>query len=490
MEQSQATNANGTGYSGYRGLPPLVGMHTMEEAAAKGLSVEQSVARLKRLHWSLKRLHGILVSRIASIPVYELKMAFSLHAYYCADHAANLAARVREMREPPYRLDEPPHKMLDLFFDEIAAAPEIESLVTGLYAYAFPAVAEAAAQLRDATNRLLDHQTFRVCRMACVELQDVLDYGKEALLVLAPGHAAGQLGDWSGCLERCLAAAGGLSGTGPFATEAVAPVYSTTPRRYDGMVQRDERFKDPYNMGVNAEAMLFDPTIDALPKTLMLYFKRMREIDVPEMMSSILAETKDKPWEYYRDMSRQMWDEARHAMMGELGFVALGIDWRQIPFNFTWSLNLNTMLTPLERHAVLFTIEQGLMPRKNGKEHEWQIAIESRSPLSALIQDYDWADEIVHARIGRQWLTEDLGSQAKALEFGDKVWSKALTDWGKWREDGLTQHENWWPEIYRQACSKWGVAPDPEILAYNKTYENTRADLKPVVAEAVGAASA
>jgi hypothetical protein len=208
------------------------------------------------------------------------------------------------------------------------------------------------------------------------------------------------------------------------------------------------------------------------------------------MMSSILAETKDKPWEYYRDMSRQMWDEARHAMMGELGFVALGIDWRQIPFNFTWSLNLNTMLTPLERHAVLFTIEQGLMPRKNGKEHEWQIAIESRSPLSALIQDYDWADEIVHARIGRQWLTEDLGSQAKALEFGDKVWSKALTDWGKWREDGLTQHENWWPEIYRQACSKWGVAPDPEILAYNKTYENTRADLKPVVAEAVGAASA
>jgi hypothetical protein len=472
-------------YTGYRGLPPLVGMHTMEEAAAKGLTVEESVTRLKRLHWSLKRLHGILVSRIASTPIYELKMAFSLHAYYCADHAAALAARVREMREPPYRLDESPDKMLDLFFDEIAAAPGIDSLVTGVYGYAFPAVAEGAAELMNDTNKLLDHQTFRVCRMACVELADVLSYGAEAVKCLAPEHGIGELGAWSRTLERALAAAGGLCGSSPASGELVQLVYSSNPRPYDGVVQRDERFKDPYNMGVNAEAMLFDPEIDPLPKTLMLYFKRMREIDVPEMMSSILAETKDKPWEYYRDMSRQMWDEARHAMMGELGFASLGIDWRQIPFNFTWSLNLNTLLTPLERHAVLFTIEQGLMPKKNGKEHEWQIATESHIPLSARIQDYDWADEIVHARIGRQWLTEEIGSQAKVLEFGDRVWSKALTDWAKWREEGLTEHANWWPEIYQQACKKWGIAPDPELLAYNKTYENTRPDLKPVAVASV-----
>ena len=26
-------------------------------------------------------------------------------------------------------------------------------------------------------------------------------------------------------------------------------------------------------------------------------------------------------------MTRQLWDEARHAMMGEVGFASLGIDW-------------------------------------------------------------------------------------------------------------------------------------------------------------------
>ncbi len=35
------------------------------------------------------------------MPIYELKMAFSLHAHYCAEHADSFAKRVREMRQPP-----------------------------------------------------------------------------------------------------------------------------------------------------------------------------------------------------------------------------------------------------------------------------------------------------------------------------------------------------------------------------------------------------
>ena len=48
-------------------------------------------------------------------------------------------------------------------------------------------------------------------------------------------------------------------------------------------------------------------------------------------------------------------------MMGEVGFVALGIDWTQARITHNWSLRLNTECTPLERHAVLYFIEQGLM---------------------------------------------------------------------------------------------------------------------------------
>jgi hypothetical protein len=407
-------------------------------------------------------------------------MAFSLHAHYCAEHIGEIATRVREMRQPPYGLEVSPDASLDLFFDEILAAPAVEPLLLGLYERAVPAVIRALEHLMQDTNRLFDHSTYRICRLTLVEMQDVQAYGVEAVRCLVSEEQRAELQPWLAVLDRMLAAAGDLDGKQAPTGEVVVRQFSEPPYKYDPVPKRDDRFKDPYNMGVNAEAMLFNPNIQPLPKTIMLYFKRMREIDVPEMMASILAEAGDKPWEYYRDMTRQLWDEARHAMMGETGFVSLGIDWSNVPFNFTWSLGLNTMLTSKERHAVLYTIEQGLMPKKTGKEYEWEVAVATADPLTAMIQDYDWADEILHAKIGREWIVPEIGSQAEAMAYGDKAWSKILIDWKKWKEDGLTDHRNWWPDIYRTACQHWGVEPDPQLLAYSTTYESTRADLKEV----------
>ena len=180
-------------------------------------------------------------------------------------------------------------------------------------------------------------------------------------------------------------------------------------------------------------------------------------------------------------MTRQLWDEARHAMMGETGFVSMGIDWTKIPFNFTWSLGLNTKLSAQERHAVLYTIEQGLMPKKTGKEYEWEVAVATATG-SRLIQDYDWAERFCMRRLAANGSSRSLGLRRKRWRIGDKAWSKILVDWNKWKDEGLTEHRNWWPEIYRECCSYWAVEPDPGLLAYDTTYENTRADLKQVSA--------
>ncbi len=186
------------------------------------------------------------------------------------------------------------------------------------------------------------------------------------------------------------------------------PHFSAQPYKYDPVPKRDERFHDPYNVGVNPEAFLYDERFAPRDKTLMMFYKRLREIDVPEMMASIIAETPGKPWGYYRDMSRQLWDEARHAMMGEVGFASLGIDWTKIPINFTWSLNLNTQLTPIERHARAVLHRAGA-----DAAHRQALRVGSRHavgrlPLSGLFQDFDWADEVLHARIGRDWYVQGL----------------------------------------------------------------------------------
>jgi hypothetical protein len=470
-----------TNYSTYRNLPPLAGLCTFAEAMKPGLAVDQCVARLKRYHYAFKRLHHLLTARITTEPIYELKNAFSLHSHLCSEHTTALRKRVGEMREPPLGLEQVPDPHLEIFFDEILSAPGTEELLLGTYEKALPALKNALEHHLADTNPLADAPSVRLCRFALLELDQIIQFGTKAVecLVLAPARERAK--PWLILLDDCLAAAGGLDGRDSGETRSVQRHYSSKPYRYDGRPRRDERFSDPYNMAVNAEVFLYDDKYPAAPKTLMMFYKRLREIDVPEMMASIIVETPDKPWDYYRDLSRQLWDEARHAMMGEVGFVNLGVDWRKVMVNFTWSLALNTQLKPIERHAVLYFIEQGLMP-KNGKRFEWEVGLASGNPLAAVFQDYDWADEVLHARIGRDWYLKEFSDPRTAVNYGDRCWSKVLMDWGAWKKQGLTQHRNWWPEVYREACARWGTPPDPEVLAYSTTYEAVRADLKTISA--------
>ena len=508
-------------YRPYKDLPPLAGLCPIEDALKPGLPVEECVRRLKRIHYAFVRLHQILTARITAEPVYELKTAFAHHAYLCAEHVQALRTRVAEMREPPLGLDEVPHPALEAFFDEIQCAPTTEELVAGLNA-AYFTVWNAICQYEQSTHPLTDAPSRRVLRFARIEVNDMMQWSSLALNALADPATEAKRQEWVSLLGKMLAIAGGLNGTS-FVGQAVPdgstshrqaqpdlqeshtlntdsqhagspgrPAqpglqdlrrYSKTPYRYDPIPHRDDRFQDLWNQGVNAEAFLYAERYPAKAKALMMLFKRLREIDVPEMMASIIAQTPGKPWGYYRDMSRQLWDEARHAMMGEVGFVALGVDWTAARVTFNWSYRLNTECTPLERHAVLFFIEQGLMPR-TGKRYEFEVARDSGLPLMATIQDFDWADEVLHSQIGRQWLVPDLGGLQPALKYGDECWSRILSNWTTVRDQGLTRHENWWPGVYAQACRAAREEPDPAVLAYAETYEAKRADIhRGIVAE-------
>ncbi len=467
------------------GLPTLAGLCSFEDAQRTAMSVDDCVCWMKRHHYLLVRLHQIFTSRITSEPVYELKTAFSLHAYLCAEHASAIRQRVSELREPPLGLEVIPHAALERLCDEILCSPTHVELVLGLYDVLIPALIASVREYTATTNLLADAPSVRIARFCLLELEDMLKFGHRAIECLVDSSSRDQLASWRNVLEECLAAAGGVSGrVKSSASEATAaknalpePHFSKSPFVYDPVPHRDVRFQDSYNAGVNPEAFLYDERFSARDKVLMMLYKRLREIDVPEMMASILHQTAGKPWKYYRDMSRQLWDEARHAMLGEVGFAHLGIDWTKIPINFTWSRNLNTQLKPWERHAVLFFIEQGLMP-KTGKRFEWEVGLASGVPLAGLFQDFDWADEVLHAQIGREWYVKEFGDLNEAMSYGDKCWSQVLSHWRSYREQGLTEHRNWWPEIYQTACDHWGVTPDPEAMAFDTTYETTRADLK------------
>jgi hypothetical protein len=467
-------------YRSYKNLPPLAGLADFERAAQPGLSVEECVKRLKRFHYIFWRLHQICVAHIANEPIYELKMAFSLHAHLAAENDTQFRRRIGEMREPPLGLEKIPHPALAVFFDEILCAPSSEERLLGLYEKALPALRDGLQHYLKETHPLADAPSIRLCRIALMDIEDICRYGEQAVNVLVTAEQRRKSAQWISLLEVCLVAAGGIDGSGNAGNMEPTRYYSSKPFIYSGEPIRDERFPDPYNMVVSAEAFLYDESQPAELKVLMLFYKRLREIDVPEMMSSIIVETKGKPWEYYRDMTRQLWDEARHAMMGETGFVSLGLDWpRLVMINSAWSRCLNQQLTAKERHAVLYFIEQGLMP-KTGKRYEWEVSQKAHAPLATTLQDFDWADEVLHARIGRDWYVSDMSGTAEAVAYGERCWNKVLAGWKKWDDEGLTHRLNWWPDFYRAYCKNQGAEPDPRMLACDVTYESKQADPKRV----------
>jgi len=112
-----------------------------------------------------------------------------------------------------------------------------------------------------------------------------------------------------------------------------------------------------------------------------------------------------------------------------VSLVSLGIPFYAYPILITFSTTLNLECTPLEAHAILLSIEQSLMPGKTGKRHERAIAELNGDDFFTALQDYDWADEVLHSQIGRVWYVPEFGSLQKSLEYGDQAWSKVLSNW-------------------------------------------------------------
>ncbi len=218
--------------------------------------------------------------------------------------------------------------------------------------------------------------------------------------------------------------------------------------------QRDERFARRWNFIFPCHEVARSNDVPADERTLALMCKRTLEIDVPEAMARMIAEAESEPWEYYVEMGRQLWDEARHAMMGSIYFEKHGIDWKQqIALHPGFSLRLNLDLTPIQAHTALYVIEQSLMDRKVGKRAEWEVALDAHDPLASVFQDYDWADEVLHAQIGRRWLVPKLDMKMEdILTYGRTELLAFQETVGKYLDRG--EQVNWWPEFVQTALGK------------------------------------
>jgi hypothetical protein len=136
-------------------------------------------------------------------------------------------------------------------------------------------------------------------------------------------------------------------------------------------------------------------------------------------------------------------------MMGEAGLAQLGIPFYKYPIALEGSATLNVEFDPVEAHLLLWEIEQRLMARQTGKKFELDMAASSGDALLVNFQDFDWADEVLHAQIGRRWLVPSEGDLAA-------VRRKALALRERWHASMVALKEtveprDWWPEFLAEA---------------------------------------
>ena len=414
-------------------IPPYAGLFGQEEATRPGLSVADAALRLWRLAYAHRRLHALAVDLLPGTPEWEVKCALGLHLWLDAEHATALERRVNELRHPSVDVGVAPDAALALAFDELDHVRDTGELLAAGYLVARAAVVE---ELRAYLGR---HEPARRPSVGADRRGGAARRGARAR-VGTRGRRGGAGGERLAGARRRAARRDGRGG-GRIAPPRCArrpdrrcairrcgatrasSIPSTSPRRSTRICEDEARPPDE--------------------RAYALAYKRLREIDVPEWMAPIIADAGGEPFERRRELSRQLWDEVRHAMMGQAALERQGVRFHAYPIEIQGSMALNTRFTPREAHLMLWVIEQDLMAAATGKKHELEIAALHGDPLLMTFQDFDWADEVLHARTGRRWIVASFPSRDAAEAAARDVWRRYDVVAAELAE--RSEQAEWWP---------------------------------------------
>jgi len=375
-----------------------------------GLSVQEAGTRLHHLSFVERRLMLFCVAQLVQSPNRDLKLLLGRTQYLAAQRCAALRERLRELRMPKARIENYPSAPLALALDEAlfcTSDEEIAEVSLSLHG----GLMECYQRYLEQTNPLADAPTCDLIKSHLPLLSEVTDALRDLNSASKEHHLSSVLSDEalakSGAsakeepgtrVQRFIAAGGGLDGSQPAADAPLTPERATAP------------FKISRELGRPAQTeVVWDyikpPIEDSADYFIHMLGIRFSEINVAEGVAIVMYESPDMPWEFYYDLSRHLWDEVRHATMGEAAIESIYGDRGAIPMR-EYERVYCMEASPLEQYATLgIEIEGGQMRYPVGKRGEWEFCRDvARHPLMTTFQDFDWADEVLHVNLAKKQL--------------------------------------------------------------------------------------
>lgn len=363
-----------------------------------GLGVDECTARLHRFAYAESRLMFLEATHIISTPSRDVKALLSRSQYEDGQHADRLKQRLVELRVSKRRAYEDPNQELKVVFDETLHSRGTAELLAGLTQVIKPAMIEAYRRYAAQTNGLADYGSVRA-------LKGIIDEEEESLALLRAAYAdAGSSSEeteaaetWVARLEDLLKAAGGIDGTGDLDHGQLKNDRCQGPY----VIPREQAWDDTFPKVWDIDHVEDDQVPERLAQ---MVCTRLGELTIAEALSFVLCETEAQPWSFYVDISRHMWDEMRHSMFGEAAIEDIFDDRAAMPLR-QWETEYLYRLEPLPLYAMLCDVEAGLMKYPPGKRFEYEFCRDkARYPLMTTLQDFDWADEVLHVNIARRQL--------------------------------------------------------------------------------------
>lgn len=427
-------------------LHPFMGIEHWDRV---GLSVEESAKRLQRIAYADRRCMRLEAGHMTARPEYEVKGAIARFTWQDAEFYNQFRNRCKQLRMGVRAFEKCPDDALDRLMTKILESSNTLNLLVALFEVLKPAMIEAVNRYLSEAQPLVDEPTIHLLQHQLMDRKGQMVWGKQAIahfMESASREEKVSAQRWKQYIQALLQAAGGIDGCEDIVTVDPSLMVSTEPFQLPFTSTRDDRFQTSV---VKMKGMTFEDNEEG--RSLQMMLSRYFEMSPAEGVAYVHFSTEGKPWSFYHDTARHLWDEVRHCWFGEAALRSKGYDVHAIPNWTGWYDMTSQLFNDDEAYTHLtIAIEKAAMKYPPGKREEWEFCRDIvQDPLMTTFQDFDWADEVVHAGFGQKWIIDELfhGDNVKALDAAEATVAKRA--------------------VYMDSFDKEGNVPPPSRFAGN-----------------------
>jgi hypothetical protein len=375
-------------------------------AASHGFGVAAAGEQLLQAYWTHRTCARVIAGALMRIGAFELKIELAHHLYQHAQAASALHARLLELRVSGKTLGGAPPPWLAAVCNELLHVADPVAFILCLRDVLVHPLHASLRAYRDDTDALLDQPTVRVLGPI---LEDLAAMDRWQAAVEA---AALEAGDSSASWRDPACCILDLAGQVRAGRAYMPAAYYERP----DACERDDR------LPVFRHTRSYDGSDFAAPPTDPLALDRLEllrvqrdELDAIETFANVLFDM-HLPCQEELFLARLVWDEARHAEMGQRQLARLGYDPFTIPCGVI-GINVRSPLSPVVAMAQISIF--GELNQLRTLQRMAARCASAGDACNARAFDFTHADELMHLRCGRAWLgahAADLDTDLAGLE--------------------------------------------------------------------------